>query len=130
MDLDTSQIVLYSILAGLILLYVRRMLRLRSLTNYSALEVAERLKANSIVLLDVRTASERQSKTIKGSIHVPLHEIRRRVDELKKYGSKEIVCYCASGSRSISAVATLQKLGLKAANMKGGIAEWNFSGLK
>ena len=88
------------------------------------------MKSNSIVLLDVRTTGERQSKSIKGSIHVPLHEIRRRADEFKKYGAKEIVCYCASGSRSVSATATLKKLGYNAANMKGGIAEWSFSGLK
>jgi rhodanese-related sulfurtransferase len=94
------------------------------------MEAAEKLKSNSIVLLDVRTASERQSSSIKGSIHIPLHEIRRRTDELKKYGEKEIVSYCASGNRSVSATATLKKLGFNAANMKGGIAEWNFSGLK
>jgi rhodanese-related sulfurtransferase len=106
------------------------MFQLRSLKSYSPSEVAEKLKDNNIVLLDVRTAGERQSKSIKGSVHIPLHEIRKRADELKKYGTKEIVCFCASGNRSISATAMLNKLGYKAANMNGGIAEWNFSGLR
>lgn len=128
--METSQILFYAILALVLFLYVRRMLFLRSLTKYSPSEVAEKLKQGGIVLLDVRTADERSLSAIKGSLHIPLHELRRRADELQKYKNTEIVCYCATGSRSASAAATLTKLGFKAANMKGGIAEWKFSGLK
>lgn len=128
--MENSQIILYGVLALLIVLYVRRMLLLRSFKNYSPAEVAEKLKSNNIVLLDVRTASERQSRSIKGSMHIPLHEVRRRSTELEKYKNREIVCYCATGNRSLSAAATLKKLGFTVANMKGGMAEWNFSGLK
>ena len=128
--METSQVLLYGVIALLLFLYVRRMLLLRSLKSYSVAEVAEKLKSNGIVLLDVRTPAERQSSSIKGSIHIPLHELRRRSGELEKYKTKEIVCYCASGNRSGSATATLKKMGFNAANMKGGIGEWNFSGLK
>ena len=128
--MENSQILFYGILALLIFLYVRRMLLLRSFKNYSPKEVAERLKSNSIALVDVRTAAERQSNSIKGSIHIPLHEVRKRSTELEKYKNREIVCYCATGNRSLSAAATLKKLGFTVANMKGGIAEWNYSGLK
>ncbi|MBI5474407.1 MAG: rhodanese-like domain-containing protein [Ignavibacteriae bacterium] len=128
--METSQVIIYSVLGLFILLYLRRMLSLRSLKNYSPAEVAEKLKSNSIVLLDVRTAAERQAGSIKGSLHIPLHEIRRRANELEKHKGREIVCYCATGSRSGSAAATLKKLGFTVANMRGGIAEWNYSGLK
>ncbi len=128
--MDTSQITIYAVLGILILLYLKRMLFLRSLNNYSPAEVAEKLKNNSIVLLDVRTAAERQSSSIKGSLHIPLQELRRRATELEKHKSREIVCYCATGSRSGSAAATLKKLGFTVANLRGGIAEWNYSGLK
>ena len=128
--MENSQIILYGVLALLIVLYVRRMMLLRSFKNYSPAEVAEKLKSNNIVLLDVRTASERQSRSIKGSMHIPLHEVRRRSTELEKYKNREIVCYCATGNRSLSAAATLKKLGFTVANMKGGMADWNFSGLK
>jgi rhodanese-related sulfurtransferase len=129
-NLDTSQIILYVIIGVLLFLYIRRMLLLRSLKSYSPIEVAEKMKINNVVLLDVRTAGERQSNSIKGSVHIPLHDLRRRSNELEKYKNREIVCYCASGNRSVSATATLNKLGFNAANMKGGIAEWNFSGLR
>ena len=128
--MEPSQIILYAIIALALFLYVRRMFLLRSLRSYTPAEVAEKLKNNSIVLLDVRSVGERQSRSIKGSIHIPLQELRRRSSELEKYKSREIVCYCASGNRSVSATATLNKLGFNAANMKGGIAEWNFSGAR
>ena len=128
--METSQIIFYGVAALLVSLYVRRLLYLRSLKKYTPSEVAEKMKTNSVVLLDVRTTDERSRSSIKGSIHIPLHELRRREKELEKYKSREIVCYCATGSRSGSATATLTKLGYNAANMKGGIAEWNFSGLR
>jgi rhodanese-related sulfurtransferase len=112
-------------------MYIRRWLLLRSMKQYSPLEVAEAMKqAGSKVLLDVRTTAERQRHSIKGSIHIPLHELGRRVEELNKHKNKEVICYCQSGNRSISAAARLKKSGFTAANMKGGIAEWNSSGLQ
>ncbi len=128
--MESSQVLFYGFIALLLFLYLRRMLLLRSLTKYAPLEVKEKLKQNSVVLLDVRSAEERKQSAIKGSLHIPLREVRRRADELSKHKDKEIVCYCATGSRSASAAATLKKLGFNAANMKGGIAEWKLSGLQ
>ncbi len=128
--MEASQILFYGIVAVALVLYARRMLLLRSLTQYTPAEVMEKMKQNRVVLLDVRTADEHGQGAIKGSLHIPLHELRRRADELQKYRHREIVCYCATGSRSASAAATLKKLGYTSANMKGGIAEWKLSGLK
>lgn len=86
-------------------------------------------QSGSPVLLDVRTNAERERKSIKGSLHIPLHELGRRMEELEKHKSKEIICYCQSGSRSFSAAARLKKFGFTVANMNGGISEWNSSGL-
>jgi rhodanese-related sulfurtransferase len=112
-------------------LYVKRWLLLRGMKQYSPREVAEAMKhGGSNVLLDVRTTAERQRNSIKGSIHIPLHELGRRVEELNKHRNKEVICYCQSGNRSVSAAARLKKSGFTVANMKGGIAEWNSSGLQ
>lgn len=93
--------------------------------NYSVAEVKHLLKGNTdIVLLDVRTDGERKAGAIKPSIHIPLHEINLKVDMLKKYRSREIICYCQTGSRSVSAVLKLQKLGFNSANMVGGYVNW------
>ena len=93
--------------------------------NYSSAEVKQLLKNNnSIVLLDVRTDGERKSGAIKPSIHIPLHEITLKTEQLKKYGSREIICYCQTGSRSVSAAVKLRKLGFNSANLTGGYLRW------
>ncbi|MBI5464507.1 MAG: rhodanese-like domain-containing protein, partial [Ignavibacteriales bacterium] len=78
-------------------------------------------------LLDVRTDSERQLGTIRGSVHIPLHHIVRRIEELEKHKAKEIICFCQTGNRSVSAALLLKRRGFKVANLVGGMAEWNFS---
>lgn len=125
------QVVLYGLLAIIAALYVRRWLMLRGMKQYSPREVADLMKQGSAaLLLDVRTSAERQRQLIKGSIHIPLHELGRRAGELDKHKSKEVICYCQSGNRSLSAAARLKKAGFSVANMKGGIVEWNSSGLR
>ena len=124
--MTTTQIVLYAFILLIVVLYVRRRLQLRGLKSYTPHEVAERMKrSGESVLLDVRSNAERERNSIKGSIHIPLHQLGRRLDELEKYRRREIICYCQSGNRSISAAARLRKQGFTVANMSGGIAEWN-----
>jgi len=125
------QIILYVVILLVVALYVRRRLQLKGLKSYSPQEVAKRMKQSGPpVLLDVRTNAERRRKSIKGSLHIPLHEFGRRMEELQKHKDKEIICYCQSGSRSIAAAARLKRFGFTSANMNGGISEWNSSGLK
>ena len=128
--MTASQVVLYVLVTIVAFVYVRRWLTLRGMKQYSPLEVADVMKKAGVILLDVRTAAERQRQTIKGSLHIPLHELGRRVAELEKHRTREVICYCQSGNRSITAAAKLRKAGFTVANMKGGIVEWNSSGLR
>jgi rhodanese-related sulfurtransferase len=120
-----EQIFFYLILGLIAFMYIRKQILARGLKNYSPAEAKDRIKSGSI-LLDVRTARERSSRSISGSIHIPLHEIGSRLKDLEKHRSKEIVCYCASGNRSVSAAVKLKKAGFTVANLKGGISSWNF----
>jgi rhodanese-related sulfurtransferase len=122
--LDSTQIFLLVIIALIVGLRIKKHFAMKSMNNYSVSEVKQLLKENNIVLLDVRTTGERNSGSIKPSIHIPLHEIASRIDELTKYKSREIICYCQSGSRSVSAAIKLKKLGFKASNMLGGYSSW------
>ncbi len=123
--MTSEQIILYAIVAIMVFFYIRKQLLARSLNNYSGSEAKQKVKSGSI-LLDVRTSGERSSLSIPSSIHIPLHELSSRMKELEKYRGKEIICYCASGSRSVSAGITLTKAGFSAGNLKGGISSWNF----
>jgi rhodanese-related sulfurtransferase len=111
----------------LVFLFVRRTLRMRALKQNTPSEIEARLKSKEgLLLLDVRSDAERQSGSIRGSLHIPIASLRSRMKELEQYKSREIVCYCASGSRSASAALLLTKNGFNAGNMRGGMVEWNF----
>ncbi|MBI3123296.1 MAG: rhodanese-like domain-containing protein [Ignavibacteriales bacterium] len=123
--MGATQILLLAFVILVIVLRVKKYLTTRSMKNYSSTEVKQLLKNNnSIVLLDVRTDGERKSGAIKPSIHIPLHEITLKTEQLKKYGSREIICYCQTGSRSVSAAVKLRKLGFNSANLTGGYLRW------
>ena len=122
-----SQILLYALLALVVLFYLRRFLLTRKITRYSAAQLADRLKEPGAVLLDVRTEKERQAQLIPGSLHIPLQELGRRMGELEKYKNREVICYCQSGNRSLTAAVRLRRFGFNASHLEGGIAEWNFS---
>jgi rhodanese-related sulfurtransferase len=125
-----SQIFLYVIAALFILFYIRRWMQKAYMKEYSASEVSERMNDDSVVLLDVRTHQERNHKHIKGSLHIPANELSQKIKLLEKYRQKEIICYCHSGSRSTMTTILLTKNGFQAANMKGGMIEWNCLNLK
>ena len=117
------------LLAGLIVYnFIKRLILTKTIKQYSANEANDVVKkTRNAILLDVRTSSERSAQQIKGSVHIPLNELRRRSSELKKYKDKEIICYCRTGSRSINAASILKKNGFNSANLKGGIVSWNFN---
>lgn len=123
--MSSDQILLYVLLGVMVLFYLRKQLMARGLNQYSGTQAKERVK-NGAVLLDVRTAAERSARSLPQSLHIPLHELSSRMNELEKYRGKEIICYCASGSRSVSAGIKLKKAGFTVGNLSGGIGSWNF----
>src|SRR5512147_3104813 len=59
------------------------------------------------LVLDVREPSEYAAGHIAGSESIPLQQLSQRMSELPK--EREIICVCASGSRSSSAARQLMK---------------------
>lgn len=76
-------------------------------------------------LIDVREADEVAEGIIPGAIHIPLGEVAGRVNELDK--SKPYIIICRSGGRSGRATEFLEGQGYDAANMTGGMLEWDGS---
>jgi NADPH-dependent 2,4-dienoyl-CoA reductase/sulfur reductase-like enzyme/rhodanese-related sulfurtransferase len=75
------------------------------------------LSKEDTVLLDVRSLAERHKGCITESIHIPLNELRQRLNELPK--DKTLVVYCQSGQRSYFATRLLVQEGFKAKNLSG-----------
>lgn len=129
--MSAGQIILYIFIALTAYLILKRFWLLKTIKHYSPSELSRKLKnSREIILVDVRTGDERKAQSIKNSLHIPLAEINSRMDELKKYKDKEIVCYCRTGNRSLSAASKLKKNGFNVANLKGGIIQWSSEGLK
>ncbi len=78
------------------------------------------LVKNGALIIDVRTPGEFKSGHIKGSINIPLDDIRNKTEELKKKNKVIITC-CRSGNRSGMAKSMLQSAGIECHN--GGA--WN-----
>jgi rhodanese-related sulfurtransferase len=122
-----TQSLFLALVGVVLLLYVLRFLRTRNVRQYSPAEAKERLAGREgILFLDVRTDGERKFNHIQGSLHIPLHQLRARAEELARHREREIVCYCQSGNRSVSAALILQRKGFRAASLRGGIVDWNF----
>lgn len=84
----------------------------------------DRMNKEKLLILDVREPFEHQSEKIPGSKLIPLGQLHDRISELEKHKDKEIIVYCRSGSRSMSACRFLQKQGYKVTNLSGGILQW------
>ncbi len=94
------------------------------LPSLNALELSEKLKnAKRPLVLDVRQPEEYRTGHIIGAKLIPLGELGQRLKELPK--DKEIVCVCASGSRSRSATKLLIREGYNAFDMSGGMMMWS-----
>jgi rhodanese-related sulfurtransferase len=98
------------------------------LPSLNALELNEKLKnGEQAVVIDVRQPEEYREGHIAGSKLIPLGELNKRMKELPK--NKEIICVCASGSRSRSATKFLIDAGYSAFDMNGGMYMWQYAKL-
>jgi rhodanese-related sulfurtransferase len=85
--------------------------------------LADRLSASHPPLvLDVRNVDEREASAISGSVHIPLNQLTRRLDEIPR--DRPVVIHCAGGYRSSTAASLLQRAGVDVSELAGGIAAW------
>ncbi len=74
------------------------------------------------VVLDVRAAKEREAGFIAGSLHIPLNQLQRRIDEVPR--DRDVIVHCAGGYRSSIAASILQQHGFRPLDMVGGYKAW------
>ena len=93
------------------------------LPSLNVSELSEKLKnGHRPLVLDVRQPEEYHEGHIAGSKLLPLGDLRQRLTELPR--EKEIICVCATGSRSRAATKFLVSAGYSAVNMNGGMLMW------
>jgi rhodanese-related sulfurtransferase len=79
------------------------------------------------VLLDVRNLNEYETAHVRGALHIPLDELRFRLDEVPRDAS--ILVHCRSGFRSHLALRILMENGWKnVRNITGGFVAMTAAG--
>ncbi|MYS73091.1 MBL fold metallo-hydrolase, partial [Streptomyces sp. SID5926] len=79
-----------------------------------------------MVVLDVRRAAERAHGWVRGSVHLPVHEIHRRLDEVPR---GTVWVHCAGGMRAAVAASVLDAAGRKVVAIDDGFAAAAGAGL-
>ena len=77
---------------------------------------------NGVFLVDVRGTDEWDKGHIPGAVHIPLGSLESRLGELPSGG--EVALQCQGGDRSAIAASILEKHGISASNLAGGLDEW------
>ncbi len=81
------------------------------------------LMDEDIIVLDVREKKERKQGYIDGDVHIPLANVKDKLNTLDK--NKKVLVYCRSGSRSAHIAGLLTRNEFENVyNLKGGIQAW------
>lgn len=101
-----------------------------SIREISVQTLSERLdKETELCVLDVREPDEHQNGIIKGSIVIPRGFLEPKIEGICPKRSTPIAIYCAGGTRSAMAAASLQKLGYSdVVSVEGGVGAWSRAG--
>ncbi len=88
--------------------------------------VRDGLRADELILIDVREAGELAVASVEGALHIPLGELPSRYLEIDADEETPIAVICHTGRRSLSATLFLHQQGLTGArSVAGGIDLWS-----
>lgn len=92
-------------------------------------ELARRVRAGTVTLIDVRPADEYAQAHIAGAVSVPLDQLAAFIDKAPK--RRQIIAYCRGPYcvYALQAVAALRKRGIRATRCDAGVSEWRAAGL-
>jgi molybdopterin/thiamine biosynthesis adenylyltransferase/rhodanese-related sulfurtransferase len=98
----------------------------------TSIEARDRIgAADTTLFLDVREPDEWQEGHLPSAIHVPRGNLESRIEALVPDKDREIVVYCAGGSRSAFAAKSLAELGYtNVSSMIGGFTDWKRNGFE
>lgn len=95
----------------------------RTASRIIPVELDGLLAEDAVLLVDIRNPGEVEQGRIPGSVHIPLAQLRNRLDLLPT--DKPIVVHCAGGWRSSVAASLLRAEGFDdVSDLKGGYNAW------
>jgi rhodanese-related sulfurtransferase len=94
----------------------------RSLTPREVIELRAKSK-QPMTILDVREAWEYERVHLPDSVHIPMDDLRERLEDLDREQTYVILCH--HGNRSLQVAGYMQSRGFKnVINLAGGIEDW------
>lgn len=85
--------------------------------------------ADHTLFVDVRTSDEWREGHVPGAIHIDRGFLEMSIESRAPDRGQPILCYCASGTRSLFAVRTLESMGYTdVRSLRGGIEGWSRAG--
>ncbi|MEX1183238.1 MAG: rhodanese-like domain-containing protein [Gemmatimonadota bacterium] len=101
---------------------------LETVRRITSRELAARMRADDVKLLDVRGRVEWETAHIPGAENIPVGLLEEHLDRIPR--DSPVVVHCQSGARSAIAASVLRVHGFgNVANLDGGLGEWQAAGL-
>jgi hydroxyacylglutathione hydrolase len=102
-------------LAGGIVAWQKAELPTESTTAIDVAELADQLRHDNAILLDVREHDEWEKGHVEGSLHLPYHDLRDGVPDTIRAAAngKPIAVACSVGNRSSIAASLLERYGVE-----------------
>jgi rhodanese-related sulfurtransferase len=96
----------------------------------SLLQATQLINQGKTVVLDVRDPAEFAAGHLRDAKNIPLKELPKRIAELDKFKSRNVIVMCQSGMQSAKATTQLRKAGFnEVVSLNGGLAAWQAQGL-
>ncbi len=128
--LNDNQIFTTITLVVLIALFIGNIVadKLKKYEDIDANSAITLMDEKDLIILDVREKKERKSGFIAEAIHIPLSQVKNKLDTLDN--RKKILVYCRSGSRSSHIAGLLTRNNYEQVyNLKGGLQAWKRANL-
>lgn len=128
LDFVVEQWLLIGILAVLVVAFLVLESR-RGGSSVSHHQATRLLNSGEAVILDVRDPAEFKAGHIVDAVNIPYASLQKRVDELNKHKSKQIIVVDKLGQHAGAAGKILREQGFTVVRLQGGITEWTHQNL-
>lgn len=116
--------------AGGMLLWPIVQARTSGMAEIGTLRATHLLNNNNPVMLDVREPREFTEVKVRDALHLPLSQLKDRIDQVAKDKSRPVIVVDGKGMRGRGAGALLKKAGYNEIYMlSGGLQAWRDAGL-
>ncbi len=101
-------------------------MRLLGIPSIEPTRAANRFFSGAISLVNVRGDRERRAVRIPCATHIPLPQLRRRIEEIRT--DRPVALVCRSGHRSALGALIARRHDLEAMSVTGGMSAWLTAG--